>query len=68
MNSKILFFLIVSYILTLIFISYKHNMLSTCEDECKLQYIGNILTCDDMDLECYEYYNNIYNQCLQKCQ
>jgi hypothetical protein len=65
MNYKILFFLLVIYIMSLSLIRYRYS--SNCEDQCKLQYIGNILLCGDMDLECYKYYDDIYDKCLQNC-
>lgn len=66
MNLRIFVLLGIFYLVRLILL--KIRMINNdCKDICEMQLIGNILTCQDMDLSCYQYYETIYKQCLSKC-
>jgi hypothetical protein len=61
----LLFFMI--YLIVSLFILNMYSSNNKCISICEAELLGNILNCSDLDLQCYQYYQNIYNKCIQKC-
>jgi hypothetical protein len=64
---KLILFLIILYITFSLILLKMYSKTNECETLCEAQLLGNLFTCNDFDLKCCEYYQNIYNQCIQKC-
>jgi hypothetical protein len=58
-------FLVYFFVTTSIYITFGNN--DECCEKCEAEYIGNIMLCETLDTYCYEYYNNIYQECIKNC-
>jgi hypothetical protein len=63
---KLLFFIIL-YIIVSLSILKMYSSNNECISICETELLGNILNCGELDLQCYQYYQNIYNKCIQEC-
>lgn len=66
MNHKIIYTGILIYIIFVCSIFAFYNR-DSCQDICESELLGNLMDCLDMDPQCYQYYYNIYKECIQKC-
>lgn len=65
---KVILILLILYIIISLILLKSYVKPNQCENICEAELLGNILTCSDFDLKCYEYYQNIYNSCIKNCQ